>query len=86
MAAVVAGAVMTVGFAAPAMAGGRPGTEPVPPSAAEALENVGSLCEIVPMDRAECENYLDTYADMVTQMIQQDLSPEEIVSALGIQS
>ncbi|MFB6962249.1 saposin domain-containing protein [Streptomyces sp. NPDC056309] len=84
VAAVLAGAVMAGGFATPAMADEGPGAAPTA-SDQEIVEAMEQLCEAAPMDRTECQNYVDVYGNMVIQMIRQNMSLEEIAGALGLE-
>ncbi|MER6454545.1 saposin domain-containing protein [Streptomyces sp900105245] len=85
IAAAFAGAVMAGGLAAPAMA--DEGPEPAPAvSAQEITEAMQQVCEVVPMDHDQCLNYVDVYGGLVINLIEQDLSPQEIAAALGLRS
>ncbi|GAB1205179.1 hypothetical protein APSETT445_003849 [Aspergillus pseudonomiae] len=51
---------------------------------AAVVQAMEKACPVLPMDPAECQNYIDVYGNMMVQLIQQNLTPsEEEINVFG---
>ncbi|XP_028967063.1 uncharacterized protein LOC100907708 [Galendromus occidentalis] len=48
------------------------------------LEVLERVCKVLPVDRVECDNAIDTYGQIIISMIRQNVSADQICSAIGL--
>lgn len=48
------------------------------------LESMEKTCSVLPVDATECKNYINVYGNIILQLVEENLTPSEICTAVGL--
>lgn len=53
-------------------------------SDAAILDTLEKVCKVLPVDKEQCQNYIDVYGEYIISMIEQNLAADAICAAIGL--